>query len=249
MKNLKIESQTVTLVDQVEAKLVNYFRANKMKPGDAIPKEQDLALALGVARSVLREALSRLRMLGMIETRTRRGMILREPHLLGGLQRVLDPEILGDETLFNLLGFRVTLELGICNSIFDNLTNQHIEELEDIVSKGIVYEYNMYMPASEHAFHSKLYEITGNKMIMQFQEIIYPVSLFVKKKFKDFFEPINKELKKNNALATHYDLFTFIKNNDREGFRKATEKHFAMYSRFIKNNGQPMEFGSDNNKR
>ena len=195
MKDLKIESQTVTLVDQVEGKLLNFFRSNKLKPGDAIPREQDLAEALGVARSVLREALSRLRMLGMVESRTRRGMVLREPHLLGGLQRVLDPEILGDETLFNLLGFRVALELGICDCIFDNLTDRHIMELKSIVRKGVMYENNLYLPVSEHQFHSKLYEITGNHMIMQFQEIIYPVSVFVRNKFKVFFEPINKELK------------------------------------------------------
>lgn len=237
MNELRIEGRTITLVDQVEEKLLDYFRANKMKPGDSVPKEKDLSEALGVARSVLREALSRLRMLGMIESRTRRGMVLREPHLLGGLQRVLDPEILGDESLFNLLGFRVALELGICDCIFDNLTDQYVKELEDIVKKGVVYENNMYMPVSEHQFHSKLYEVTGNKMIMQFQEIIYPVSLFVKNKFKDFFEPINKELKKKGELVTHYELFTHIKNRDREAFRKAISKHFSMYSRFVRSNG------------
>jgi GntR family transcriptional regulator, transcriptional repressor for pyruvate dehydrogenase complex len=237
MNELRIKDRTITLVDQVEEKLLDYFRSHKMKPGDPIPKEQDLCEALGVARSVLREALSRLRMLGMIESRTRRGMVLREPHILGGLQRVLDPEILGDETLFNLLGFRVALELGICDSIFDNLTDKHIAELEDIVKKGVVYENNMYLPVSEHQFHSKLYEITGNKMIMQFQEIIYPVSLFVRNRFKDFFEPINKELKKQGALITHYELFIYLKNRDREGFRMAIRKHFTMYSQFVKNNG------------
>jgi len=233
---LKIDNHSVTLVDQVEEKLLNYFRSNKLKPGDAIPREQDLAVALGVARSVLREALSRLRMLGMVESRTRRGMVLREPHLLGGLQRVLDPEILGEETLFNLLGFRVALELGICDSIFDNLTDRHVMELEAIVKKGVMYENNMYMPVSEHQFHSKLYEITGNQMIMQFQEIIYPVSVFVRNKFKDFFEPINKELKKQGRLVSHHELFMFIKNRDRDGFRVGTIKHFGMYSQFVSSN-------------
>ena len=95
---------------------------------------------------------------------------------------------------------------------------------------------NFYMPASEHQFHSKLYEIMGNKIIMQFQEIIYPVSVFVKSKFKDFFEPINKELNKKGLMVTHKELLGFIKKNDREGFRKAMEKHYWPYNRFIKTN-------------
>jgi GntR family transcriptional regulator, transcriptional repressor for pyruvate dehydrogenase complex len=233
MDDLKIKNKSITLVDQVEDKLLNYFREKKLKPGDSIPNEGQLAESLGVARSVLREALSRLRMLGMIESRTRRGMILTEPHILKGMERVIDPQILGEETLFNLLGFRVALEIGICNNIFENLTDNDIVELEKIVDNSVVYQNNMYMPVSEHKFHSKLYEITGNKTIIQFQEIIYPVSLFVKDKFVDFLEPINKELNQNREIVTHRDLLEFIKAMDRDGFRKALEMHFKPYYRIL----------------
>ena len=59
MENLKIDGQSITLVDQVEDKLLNYFRSQDLKVGDSIPNEIELSSALGVARSVLREALSR----------------------------------------------------------------------------------------------------------------------------------------------------------------------------------------------
>jgi GntR family transcriptional regulator, transcriptional repressor for pyruvate dehydrogenase complex len=237
MDSLKINNRSITLVDHVEDKLLDYFKRNNMKPGDAIPNETELAESLGVARSVLREALSRLRMLGMIESRTRRGMILTEPHILSGLEKVIDPLILGDETLFNLLGFRVALEIGICNNIFENLTDTFVEELEMIVNNSVVYDNNLYLPVNEHEFHSKLYEITGNKTIMQFQQIIYPVSLFVKDKFVDFFEPTNKELIKNGKIVSHRDLLNHIKSGDRDGFRKAIEMHFDTYCQFLKING------------
>jgi len=235
MNTLKIVDQNVTLVDLVEDKLLDYFKEKKLKPGDAIPKESELAESLGVARSVLREALSRLKMLGMIESRTRRGMILTEPHILGGLKRVIDPLILGEETLLNLLGFRVALELGICNNIFDNLTDRNIEEMEVIVNRGVAYANNSYLPASEHEFHSKLYEITGNKTIIQFQEIIYPVSVFVRDKFNDIFEPINVELKQKGTIVTHLDLFNLLKKRDKEAFRCALDNHFTPYYRVISN--------------
>ena len=100
------------MVDQVEDKLLNYFRSQDLKVGDSIPNEIELSSALGVARSVLREALSRLKMMGMIESRTRRGMILTEPFILGGMKRVVDPRIMSQESLLDLLGFRVALEIG-----------------------------------------------------------------------------------------------------------------------------------------
>lgn len=163
MNTLRVHSQTITLVDQVEDRLLNYLKEKDIRTGDSIPNELELAAALGVARSVLREALSRLKMMGMIETRTRRGMILTEPTILGGMKRVVDPRILGEEALFDILGFRIALEIGICSDIFRNITPEDISELEEIVKMGIVFENNEYAPVSEFTFHAKLYEITGRR--------------------------------------------------------------------------------------
>ena len=126
MDKLKIYNQSVTLVDQVEDKLLNYFKNNDLSTGDPIPNELELAATLGVARNVLREALSRLKMMGMIESRTRRGMILTEPSILGGMKRVVDPRILSEESLFDILGFRIALEIGICSDLFRNITSEDI---------------------------------------------------------------------------------------------------------------------------
>lgn len=240
MDDLRINDKTVTLVDHVEEKLFRYISKKNMKVGDAVPNEQELAEALGVSRSVLREALSRLRMLGVIESRTRRGMVLSEPNMFGGLQRVINPMILCDESLFNLLGFRVALELGICNIVVDNATDEDIDELEDIVERGPANTLNLYKPESENEFHSKLYEITGNKSIMQFQQIIYPVTIFLRNKFKDYFEPVNRELTQSGKLVTHRDLLERIKDRDREGFRKAMERHFETYEQFLKSRNTDM---------
>lgn len=235
MDKMKVHNKAITLVDQVEDKLLNYFKDNDLRMGDAIPNELELASALGVARSVLREALSRLKMMGMIETRTRRGMMITEPSILGGMKRVVDPRILSEESLFDILGFRIALEIGICSDLFRNITPEDIAELEEIVKMGIMFENNEYAPISEFTFHTKLYEITGNKTISEFQEIIHPVMDFVKNKFKDLLEPINIEMKEKGEIVTHADLLEYIKKMDEDGYRKALEKHFAVYKIFMNN--------------
>lgn len=235
MDKLKIYNQSVTLVDQVEDKLLNYFKNNDLRTGDPIPNELELAATLGVARNVLREALSRLKMMGMIESRTRRGMILTEPSILGGMKRVVDPRILSEESLFDILGFRIALEIGICSDLFRNITSEDIAELEEIVKMGVMFENNEYALVSEFTFHAKLYEITGNRTISEFQGIIHPVMVFVKDKFKDLLEPINIEMKEKGEIVTHEDLLEFIKKKDEEGFRRALEKHFAVYKIFMNN--------------
>lgn len=233
MEHLRIHNQPITLVDQVEDNLLTYFREHDLRIGDAIPNELELSAALGVARSVLREALSRLKMVGMIETRTRKGMILTEPSLLGGMKRVVDPRILSESSLFDILGFRIALEIGICSDLFKNITPHDIIELEEIVRMGIAFENNEYAPISEFTFHAKLYEITGNQTIREFQQIIHPVMVFAKDKFKSHLEPINIEMKQKGELVTHADLLKYIKKRDEEGYRKALERHFAVYKTFM----------------
>ncbi|HMG09149.1 MAG TPA: GntR family transcriptional regulator, partial [Mucilaginibacter sp.] len=45
-----------TMADVVESRLRDYFKKKSFKPGDALPKELELAEALGVSRNVVREA-------------------------------------------------------------------------------------------------------------------------------------------------------------------------------------------------
>ena len=80
---MKIEINQTTLIDQVEDSLLTYFKKNDLRRGDSIPNENNLAAELGVARSVVREALSRLKMMGLIHARPRKGMVLTEPSILG----------------------------------------------------------------------------------------------------------------------------------------------------------------------
>lgn len=62
-----------TMADIVEIRLREFLKEKSFKPGDSLPGELELARALDVSRNVLREALSRLRMLGMVETKRKGG--------------------------------------------------------------------------------------------------------------------------------------------------------------------------------
>lgn len=219
----------MTLVDQVEDKLLNYLKESDIQVGDSIPNELELASRIGVARSVLREALSRLKMLGVVETRPRRGMIMTEPSLFNGMRRVLDPRILNDDTIFELLEFRIALEIGMCSDLFYYLTDSHIDELKEILQSSESSVNNVYNPSSEYEFHAKLYEITGNKILAEFQEIVYPLMIFVHRKFKDLISPVNIELMKQNKIVTHEMLLHYLAKRDEPGFVNALQQHFQGY--------------------
>lgn len=234
MEKLIIQDQRVTLVDQVEHRLMQFITEKGLRPGSAIPGEMELCESLGVARTVLREALSRLKMVGIIESRTKRGMVLATPSLTSTLKRITNPMWLTEDTLLELLEFRVALEIGCTSSIFRNVDSEDIEELENIVSLGEKLGDNKYAPVSEYSFHTKLYEITGNKTIADFQLIIHPVFDFIRDKYKDYFEPIACKMEAEGRTVSHEQLLEFIRNNDEDGYYHAIRHHFKIYTDYLK---------------
>ena len=64
--------ENMTQVDRIEMNLHDYFRNENFLPGDSIPKEIELAEAMGVSRTAMREALTRFKTLGIIESKKNR---------------------------------------------------------------------------------------------------------------------------------------------------------------------------------
>ena len=106
-------TSALSQVDKIERQLQEFFRNENFEPGDAIPKEMDLAEAMGVSRTAIREAISRFRMLGIIESRKNRGMIITRPDFLLNMHRVMDPKLLDGETMKEIFEMRLVIEMGI----------------------------------------------------------------------------------------------------------------------------------------
>src|SRR5687767_8674020 len=62
---------------EVARRLLDYLLAGEMKTGMRLPPERKLAEALGVGRTVVREALKSLTLLGLIEVRQGDGNYVR----------------------------------------------------------------------------------------------------------------------------------------------------------------------------
>ena len=125
---------TSSLVDKVEASLVELLLERKLRVGDVIPKEIELSEALGVSRTVIREALTRLRLMGLIESKKKKGSVITSPDLFGMMSKSMNPHILDQDTLREIFEIRLVLEIGMADLIFKHITREDIEELKKIVS-------------------------------------------------------------------------------------------------------------------
>lgn len=208
-----------TRADLVEIQLREYLDKKGLKAGDVLPTEMDLSEALGVSRNVLREGLSRLRMLGLIESKKKRGMVLTSPDILGSFERVLNPQLMDTSTLKNLFELRLVLESGLADLLFLRKTDNDIKELEAIIKKEKSADNDVFRVNSEIAFHGKLYEITGNETLKRFQIMLMPVFDYVLKNE-------NRSIKSN---VSHTDLVRILKDGTKEDFVLAMREHLRPH--------------------
>ncbi len=232
---MKANLSTKTLADQVEEEIIEYIKKKGLVPGDPLPNEMHFSETLGISRNVVREAMSRLRMLGLIQARTRRGIVVTEPPLLNGFKKVLDPNLLSIKTIKEMMGMRIALEIGIAEFLFENVSADDINELENIVSRQQAIGINNLSVEDEMVFHTKIYEIAGNDFILQFNKIMHPVFEFSKQNYESYFKPVNERLNKKGEIVKHPDLLRLIKNKDKEGYQKAVQKHLKPYWEFLYN--------------
>lgn len=232
MDSLRIDRNGYTLVDQVEEKLIQYFKEQGLRPGSSIPNENELSASLGTGRTVLREALSRFKMTGMIQSRTKRGMTLAEPSLLASMRRSINPLLMSDATLYNIFEMRIVLDLGMSHTLFKVITPQLIADLEKIVTdeERLGNDFNV---ARRTEFHKKLYETVGNTILSEFQELISPAIDYIVAQHQEAFEGHMQELSAKGLLVTHRTLLDCIKAGDEEGYRQAVIRHFAVYSAYL----------------
>ena len=214
-----------TMADIVELKLLAFLKNNAFKPGDALPKEMELAAALGVSRNILREALSRLRVLGMVDSKKRRGMVLTSPDILGSLEKVMDPLIIDESTLQDFFELRLTLEMGLADILFIRKTKKDIAELEQIALAEKVRGKNdvAFRIKSEVEFHGKIYRMTGNHTMQRFQTMLLPI----------FGHLVALEKKPIGGKVTHLDLVNLLKTGTREAFRKGMRDHLEHHFKRI----------------
>ena len=217
MKLAQINKQTLT--DQVEEKIRQAIISSQLRPGDKLPGELEFAEQLGVSRNIVREAISRLRMLGVVESRKKRGLLLTEPDIFKGLESVIELPVLSAKTINELYELRAYMELGIAPQVIERISPQDLQSLEEIVHEE---EQN---PRDYHAsircdilFHSKLYSITENAILQKFQALLKPHM----ENRQNLFDP---DRFSNPEHKTHRDLLESLRKGNVDDFMKVMNEH------------------------
>src|SRR3990172_4430983 len=130
-----IEINREPLASEVVRRLIDAILTQRMSPGDRLPSERKLAEMLGAGRSVVREALKPLSILGLVEVRQGDGTYLTSPDS-GLLVRAIEwGLLLGTHEALDLVEARCHLEEVVAELAASRRNDRHVEELYALLTQ------------------------------------------------------------------------------------------------------------------
>jgi GntR family transcriptional regulator, transcriptional repressor for pyruvate dehydrogenase complex len=209
----------VSVVDSVTERLVAYITGGHLRPGDKLPSEYELMEQLQVGRSSVREAIRGLALVGIVESRPRRGMIVTSP-----VSNVRGKELKWPLTFWalkDLFAVRLILEGYAAQEAARWATPDDIDRiaaaataLERKIGKGQVYF------RENAAFHLEIAKASRNQVLLNCLNMIIGG-------LRDLREPVDLEMPGTPIvdIRDHNFILRAIQEHRPDQARKLMEAH------------------------
>jgi GntR family transcriptional repressor for pyruvate dehydrogenase complex len=218
--------------DQVFEQLRESIFRGEIKAGEQLMPERDLALALEVSRTSVRNAINRLVVMGLLEQKQGQGTFVRQPQLQpkNPLAAAIQTQ---NATLEDLLEFRMGLE---CNAAFlaaqralekdMAFLEKSLEEMKsEVASGGLGTEADV-------SFHMAVAYATQNPIQVHLMRLFYDY-LFVG--IKENLAHLYKERSNiEHILRQHTDIFGAIRSREPERAFHAMQCHINFVLEFFR---------------
>ena len=191
-----------------------------LKPGGALPAERDLANMLGISRPTLREVISALCAMNVLESQHGAGTFVTslEPALLlepiNFLLRVDESEIL------HLFEVRQVLEVGAARLAAKRITDLEIEKLVRLAeSEEASLEDPMRYLQFDYDIHNTIVQATANSLYIGLYESISRLSLKSRQR-----TAVVGEIRER-AHVDHGEIIEALARHDEHGASMAMQTH------------------------
>lgn len=202
------------------ARQIERLILKKLRPGDKLPSERELAELLSVSRSSIRDAIRSLELAGMVEPRQGAGTIVREistNSLANPLANALKRK---EELMGELLDFRRILEPPLAARAATHASPEEISEMESILDRQ---EQKLRKGestiAEDSEFHYSVAMASGNSVVLKVLDILMDLLRDTRER------SLQVEGRPQKSLAGHRKILSAIKRHDAEAAKAAMRRH------------------------
>lgn len=215
IKQIKKTSRSEQVFEQLKELILN-ATWNK---GEKIPSENDLAASFGVSRTTIRQAIQKLTVLGLIETRLGEGSFIKDVKSGMYINNIIPLAYLGEDSFNEILEFRGLIEGVVAELATQKITDNEIIKLEEIFKKMEINKDNLELFSNaDLEFHLLIAKATKNSILIEVFNIINDVLNATMKKIVT---------KKGNVSGLYYHklLLETIKERDHKKVKILMDKH------------------------
>lgn len=216
---LKSKSKELTLVENVQDRILAYITKGGYQTNTLLPKEDEFAARLGVSRVVVREALSRLRALGFLDTRKKKGTVLISPQPFGVMELIVNSGALDEASVKDLYELRLMLEIGIADFVFERKSKEGMDKLLALIEEEEDCTDSNRLVDIDIEFHTVLYEMANSRSFSSFQNMLG--------KIFTLYDHERPENWRKHEIINHRALYHLLENGNPESFRSAMRLHLS----------------------
>jgi len=202
------------------AKQIERQILKKLKPGDKLPSERELAEMLQVSRSSIRDAIRGLELMGLVEPRQGAGTIVRglsAESLLNPFANALKHR---QELVSELLDFRKMLEPPLAARAATHASPDEISEMEEILQRQEERLSDGEAAIAEDAeFHYNIALASGNSVVLKLIDMVMDLLRDTRER------SLQLEGRPQKSLAGHRRILAAIKRHDAEAAKAAMRRH------------------------
>jgi len=219
-KSVKVAEQIIDLIERGD-----------LGPGDRLPSEHELAEKMEVSRPSVREALSGLQALEIVDAKIGSGTYvsesIRESNLISTDLSLLEKEM----SHLHIIEARKKLEDAMLDIVVKNIEGKELARVEEALNQmrnhSTEREYQQYMDA-DHDFHEALVKLTDNPLVVEAAQPLLSTidgSLY-RELTRKYYLVDDSRIKR--CFDIHQNLFNSVKEKDLDGARASMEKHWGL---------------------
>ncbi|HEY2984034.1 MAG TPA: FadR/GntR family transcriptional regulator [Jatrophihabitantaceae bacterium] len=220
----------MAVTDEAIEKLREMIVSGRLKPGDRLPREADLATSLGLSRSSLREAVRALSLVRILDVRQGDGTYvssLAADSLLDALSFIV--EFHHDASVLELLEVRRILEPAASARAAVLIDDTSLASLEEILDRSTPDSAVEELVRNDVEFHRAIAVASGNTVLASLIE-----SLSGPTQRARVWRGITQEGALARTLAEHRSIFGAIRAHDPELARTWATVHIAGVEDWIR---------------
>jgi GntR family transcriptional repressor for pyruvate dehydrogenase complex len=205
--------------------LTEHIRTGELTPGSKLPTEQELAEAHGVSRTVVRDAISRLKAAGLVESQQGRGTFVLMMPPATGASALTRATTRAD--VLDLLGFRTGVESEAAALAAAHATT---DQRADLTAKSAQFAATAPNSAQSQTadfdLHLAIARATHNRYFPELMESLGP-AMIAFPAYRLGIEDVREGASHATICAEHDAIVEAIANGDADTARAAMRMHLA----------------------